>query len=617
MKLYHHSLARLPLLVCIFILSSFALEAEYIKIGNIYYSLTSDTTAAVSPHIEGDFLVADYEGDIVIPASITTDDGKTYSVTAISNNSFYNCDKLTSVSLPNTITLIADYAFMNCPGIKSLILPESVEVIGIGAFFNVPLRQLNLPKACTHLAINKDTNSKSSNAGMALQGLYDLENITVSDGNEMFSAQDGMLVSKDKTILYWYPEARAGSFSIPENIKTIGDCAFLRTDLKELTISSSVETLATSAFGSANFEKLTFAGHTDAGVLTIRNIYWSTRNPELGRNIKNITIARNISGEYSNLSTEQPLNVTINTGFDYNDSSSAKFLKSINPCTAEYFGNSTGGGIYDGAYYYYYDDETAPTLALWPGLSTKTTPELMPGCKRIGNRAFYQCANVRAINIPNSVTSIEEYAFSGTMIESIEIGDNITYIENNICDNCPALKEIKVYGANINHDATSFSIPERAFSNCSAIENLYIGPKINQIGSFMLSKSKVQNIYVSTSIPPAATTAAWGLTKTNAQKCTLHVPAGSIENYKNNTPCKYFNIVEYDVSGVDESLINSDISILIYGNNLRIDNASEDTYVEIYNVNGQNVYQGYENSIHLPQGIYIVKIGSFIRKVII
>ncbi len=623
MKLFQQSFIKPLLPVCLFLLSTVVSQADNIKIGNIYYSITSETTAMVMPHIEGNNLISDYEGDIIIPSSITTVDGKQYSVTAISESAFVSCDKLTSVSLPNTITYIGDEAFSFCQSLKSIVLPESVKVIGRGAFFYVPLKQLNIPKACTHLTINTDIESKKSNAAMALQGLYNLENITVSEGNEMFSAQDGILVSKDKTILYWYPESRKGSFTTPENIRTIGDNAFTRSNLTELTISPFVETIAASAFGSANFEKLTFAGHADAGTLTIKNIYWLTNNGELGRNIKNLTIARNISGEYSKLSTEQPLNVTVSDGFDYNNTNSAVFLRSINPYTIEYTNNSKGGSAYDGAYYYYQndyyfqDDETVLTLALWPGLSAKANPELMPGCKRIGSHAFYQCTNVKSINIPNSVASIGEYAFSETMIESIEIGDNITSIENNICDNCSALKEIRVYGANINHDETSFSIPERAFSNCTAIENLYIGPKINHIGSFMLSKSKVQNIYVSTSIPPAATTVAWGLTKDNAQKCTLHVPVGSVENYKNNNPCKYFNIVEYDASGVDENSINSAVSITVSGNNLTIDNVSEEDIVEIYNINGQNVYRGCKETISLPKGIYIVKIGSFIRKVII
>ena len=66
-----------------------------------------------------------YSGDIVIPA--TLDNG--YTVTAIGDECFNVCDKLTSVTMPNTIKTIGRYGFSYCNQLTSITIPASVEKI--------------------------------------------------------------------------------------------------------------------------------------------------------------------------------------------------------------------------------------------------------------------------------------------------------------------------------------------------------------------------------------------------------------------------------------------------------------------------------------------------------
>ena len=97
-----------------------------------------------------------YSGDVVIPEEVTYK-GVTRKVTGIDEHAFYCCDRLTSVTIPNSvknigtnaffnccsltsvkipnsISRIEDYTFARCIALTSVTIPNSVITIGIGAF---------------------------------------------------------------------------------------------------------------------------------------------------------------------------------------------------------------------------------------------------------------------------------------------------------------------------------------------------------------------------------------------------------------------------------------------------------------------------------------------------
>jgi hypothetical protein len=55
-------------------------------------------------------------------------------ITTIGNYSFYDCNGLTSVTIPNSVTTIGEYAFCWCSGLISVIIPDSITTIGWAAF---------------------------------------------------------------------------------------------------------------------------------------------------------------------------------------------------------------------------------------------------------------------------------------------------------------------------------------------------------------------------------------------------------------------------------------------------------------------------------------------------
>ena len=56
------------------------------------------------------------------------------SVTTIGERAFSDCTSLTSVTIPDSVTTIGDYAFYNCDSLTSVTIPDSVTTIGEGTF---------------------------------------------------------------------------------------------------------------------------------------------------------------------------------------------------------------------------------------------------------------------------------------------------------------------------------------------------------------------------------------------------------------------------------------------------------------------------------------------------
>lgn len=68
-------------------------------------------------------------GDLVVPSSIGG-----YPVAAVGNYAFYDCDKLTSVTIPVGIVSIGKDAFNGATSLASIVLPDGLTTLGSGAF---------------------------------------------------------------------------------------------------------------------------------------------------------------------------------------------------------------------------------------------------------------------------------------------------------------------------------------------------------------------------------------------------------------------------------------------------------------------------------------------------
>ena len=137
------------------------------------------------------------------------------------------------------------------------------------------------------------------------------------------------------------------------------------------------------------------------------------------------------------------------------------------------------------------------------------------GVKVIANNAFSWCFySLKSIIIPDSVTSIGDYAFSEChSLKSINIPDSVTRIGYSAFKNCGCLTSISIppsvttieYGTflgchslrNINIPDTVTRIGRSAFEDCASLTSINIPPSLTTIedGTFLCCHS-LRNIYI-------------------------------------------------------------------------------------------------------------------------
>ena len=81
--------------------------------------------------------------EVTIPATATLG-GKTYQVTAVGNDAFKSCNKLTSLTLPNGLVSIGKYSFYNI-GVKEIVFPTTLKSVGDYAFMYCKMSAISLP----------------------------------------------------------------------------------------------------------------------------------------------------------------------------------------------------------------------------------------------------------------------------------------------------------------------------------------------------------------------------------------------------------------------------------------------------------------------------------------
>ncbi|MCK9316473.1 MAG: leucine-rich repeat domain-containing protein [Verrucomicrobia bacterium] len=206
--------------------------------GHLKYVVRTKDRASKTGTVSVRAVSKNISGDIEIPASVTFG-GINYSVTEICVETlFTERGRLPNVTASDGVASIPEGAFMGCSGLKSIIIPDSVTSIGDMAFY-----------CCSSLTNIIIPDSVSSIGKKAFNCCNSLMEIVVGENNPNYSSLDGVLFNKDRTTLIQCPGSKSGTYTIPDNVTSIGEAAFWGcSSLTDIIIPDSVVFIESGAF---------------------------------------------------------------------------------------------------------------------------------------------------------------------------------------------------------------------------------------------------------------------------------------------------------------------------------------------------------------------------------
>ncbi len=375
-------------------------------------------------------------GGLVTQANITT-------ATKINSSAFYNCNSLTTITIPNSVTSIGGHAFFGCSSLKSITIPNSVTSIGASAFYN-----------CDSLTSVTIGNSVTSIGGYAFHNCDSLTSITIGSG--VTSIGDWAFYNCDSLTSITIPNSVTSignwafcscdsltSITIPNSVTSIGDRAFSSCDsLTSVTIGSGVTSIGDDAFyGCSSLTSVTIPNSvTSIGNYAFSNCYSLTIYCEAtskpsgwssGWNYSNCPV---VWGYNNNDVAEDGCVDSIIDGirFSLKDGVATVVGQSKDITTANIPSSVT------------YKNQTYSVTSIGPSAfedcDSLTSVTIGSGVTSISEYAFYGCDSLTSITIPNSVTSIGSYAFEDcNSLASIAIPNSVTSIGHRAFAACYSL----------------------------------------------------------------------------------------------------------------------------------------------------------------------------------
>ena len=182
---------------------------------------------------------------------------------------FYHCAALTTVTLPNDMTVIPDKMFMSCDKLSTINIPSGLESIGEGSFYECKsLQNVEFPSTLEEIgdeAFLSCTGITSVSLPAALEDMgtsafakTSISSINLDANNTNFKLVDGVLYSKDGTILYLAPMKGKTSVSMPSNCIGINGGAFWGSEVETVTPSKKLLAIDDYAFCQSSLKSFSF-----------------------------------------------------------------------------------------------------------------------------------------------------------------------------------------------------------------------------------------------------------------------------------------------------------------------------------------------------------------------
>ena len=347
-----------------------------------------------------------------------------------------NKDSIQSVVISDGVTRIGNYAFQTCNKLNSITIPDSVVFIGLDAFASCGLTSIKIPGGVTGIY------------DYAFHGCSNLESITIPDSVTNIGQGAFAFCTNLKSIRipdgvtrienYMFQGCWSlTSITIPDSVTSIGyrgfsDCS----SLTSITIPDSVTSIGDDAFKGCS--AIRYANLGSNGAKALGNAGYTFRVPSTNYDLIYLYTDGNITGLEIRGVDKDATEITIpDSVTSIGDFAFSKCygLKSVAVSSIEkWLSFSLSNLGYSGIKLIINGEE----------VKNLTIPDSVTS---IGANAFRACGGLTSITIPDSVTSIGANAFRACGgLTSITIPDSVTSIGNYAFYNCSNLTDVYYTG---------------------------------------------------------------------------------------------------------------------------------------------------------------------------
>ncbi|WP_349948649.1 leucine-rich repeat protein [Lacrimispora sp. BS-2] len=381
-------------------------------------------------------------------------------IMVIAQNTFESCQVLSEVVLPEGLETIEQYAFFKCNAITEITLPQSLKRIGQGAFQYAHLTKVEIP-AGVGLIGDKE---------FAAEAFWcdGLKEINVSEDNPSYADVDGVLYTKDKKTLLYYPNGREDTiYKILEGAEEISGYAFKvpagqRPDnwdstkgdnLNTIVFPATLKKVGNGAFAQRTLDSMTITPNIEWGTYVLDNC--KVKTIEIAEGVTEIpdNFFYGATG-FQELTLPASLKRIGNRAFDRFPLESIELPAGLEEIGVEAFECSKLTGIKipktvktigDRAFYL---NKNLKDVVFEEGSALKNTGAftfnscseletitLPYGVEVIDNGCFSSCDSLEYVGIPSTVTTLGDFAFSGSGIRTMELTDSIRYMGTGVFRN--------------------------------------------------------------------------------------------------------------------------------------------------------------------------------------
>ena len=533
----------------------------------IYYNIIGDNTVELT-YKDGNF--NSYSGTMIIPATVTNN-GTTYTVTAIGRSAFRNCTNLTSVGILATIESIGYAAFFKCTALTSLSLPFGLQIIEDQAFRETGLTQITIPNTvtsigeaafymCSGLTQLTFPNSVTSLGTLCCQNCNNLTTVTLGNGLTEIPDQCFALCES------------LSSITIPSSVKTIGDYAFYYTAFTSFIVPQGIESIGYNSFGecmhltsikfpaSLNFmyeeDEMNGCSALAEIIVDEANTKYCTEDNVLYDKQKTKLIR--YAPQKPDIPVSATLNVTTIADGAFADAANAMYIiigdrlthigyNAFARCSAlrSFIVNAENTNFMsENGVLYTKNNGTPQSLVCYPAARPYKHYSVPNGVDTIKSEAFNNTSLLESVYIPQGIKEVESFAFDRTSMKRLVIDEG--------------LSQVKSY----------------AFYENVSLQSVYLPSTITSIGeqAFIYSYD-LSDITFAGTTPPTIDIEAFYAAGIRVDECNAYVPASAVTDYQShNWNSNYFSLNINPISPISsgDSFTADSLMYEVIDNNLNV-----------------------------------------------